>query len=172
MWYSAINELVIIKTSHFYWFLFSLSYPTASHHHKIWQKKESLDAHLLVEAITSALRLMGGHVSPGDNHSVRGADLVILRESPVYVLGRLSQNTGTKVSAEEDFAHSVTRVQVSLKGCNHAKLWGHLAKIGGLAGWLCCGNKSIGVDLKSKTEVEVMGRARNEITVPLCDSLL
>lgn len=131
-------------------------------------EKTTLDAHLPVEAITSALRLMGRHVGPGDDHGVRGADLVVLGESPVHVLGRAAQNVGAGVLAEEDSAHSVTRVQVSLQGRNHAELWRHLAKICGLVGGLCCGNKTVGVDLELKTEVEVTGRCKKwDYSVPL-----
>lgn len=65
---------------------------------------------------------MGRHVGPGDDHGVRGADLVVLGESPVHVLGRAAQNVGAGVLAEEDSAHSVARVQVSLQGRNHAEL--------------------------------------------------
>lgn len=65
---------------------------------------------------------MGGRVGPGDHHSVRGADCRVLGERPVYVLGRLAQNAGTGVLAEEDLSHPVTRVQVPLQGRNHAEL--------------------------------------------------
>lgn len=65
---------------------------------------------------------MGRHVHPGDDHGVRGVDLVVLGEGPVHVLGRPPQNVGAGVLAVEDFAHPVARVQVSLQGRNHAEL--------------------------------------------------
>lgn len=138
--------------------------------HMLWInicQKTPPDAHLPAQAITSALRLMGRHVGPGDDHGVRGADLVVLGESPVHVLGRPAQNFGAGVLAEEDFANSVAGVQVSLQDRNHAELWRHLAKIGGLAGRLCCRNKTVCVDLKLKTEAEATRRARNEIILSL-----
>lgn len=84
-------------------------------------QKAPPDAHLPAQAITSALRLMGRHVGPGDDHGVPGADLVVLGESPVHVLGRPAQNFGAGVLAEEDFARSVAGVQVSLQDGNHAE---------------------------------------------------
>lgn len=114
---------------------------------------------------------MGGHVGPGDDHGVRGADFVVLRESSVHVLGRQVQDGGAGVLAEEDFAHLVTRVQVSLQDRDHAEPGGHLAEICGLFGGLCCGNKPVGVDLELKAEVEATVRARTETIVALCDSL-
>lgn len=72
---------------------------------------------------------MGGDVHPGDHHSMDGADLGILRESPVDELGGPAQNAWTGVLPVENFAHAIARVQVSLQSCNHAKFWGHAAKI-------------------------------------------
>lgn len=91
------------------------------------------------------------HVGPGDDHGVRGADLIVLGEGPVHVLGRPAQNFGAGVLAEEDLARSVAGVQVSLQDRDHAELRGHLAEIRGLAARLCCGNKTVGVDLKLKS---------------------
>ena len=91
---------------------------------------------------------MGGDVKPGDDHSIGRIDLVVLGEGPVNVIGRLSENIRTGVLTEVNLPHTVTRVQVSQQSCNHAEFWGQIAKICGLACWLCCGNKTIGVDLK------------------------
>lgn len=121
------------------------------------------DADLLT-AVASDLGFPAGHVGPGDHGRVRGADFVILGESPVDVLGRSAQGLGAGVLTEEDFAHTVARVQVPLQGCNHAELGRHFAKICRLTGRLCCGNKAIGVDLNRKKEhvCIVIGPARKQ----------
>lgn len=115
---------------------------------------------------------MVGNVNPGDHHSMGGADFLVLRESPVYVLCRLEQNTRTGVLTEVDLAHTITCVEVSLQSCNHAEFWGHVAKIVQLTDRLCCGNKTIGVDLKLKAGLTGMRMKRNEIIITLHGSLI
>lgn len=100
--------------------------------------------------VSSSLGFPTSDVGPGDHHCVGGADFVILGESPVDVLGRLAQDLRGGILTEKDFANPVARVQIPQQGCNHAKPCRHFAKICRLAGWLCCGNKAIGVDLKLK----------------------
>lgn len=91
---------------------------------------------------------MGGDVKPGDHHSMGGIDFVVLGEGPVDVTGGLSENIRTGVLTEVNLPHTVTRVQVPQQSCNRTEFWGQTAKICGLACRLCCGNKTIGVDLK------------------------
>lgn len=96
---------------------------------------------------------MGGDIDPGDDHSIGGPDFIILREGSVDVLGCSGQYIRTGVLAEVNLSHTITCVKVSEQSCNRAELWRHFVKIRRLACWLCCGNKTIGVDLKSKARV-------------------
>ena len=113
---------------------------------------------------------MGGDIDPGDHHSMGWVEFIVFGESPVDDLGRPTQGITTGVLTEVYSALTVSCVQVSLQSCNHAKPRGHLAKIRRLAGWLRCGNKTIGVDLKLKAQVKIMGRTRNEMIVTPHDS--
>lgn len=88
---------------------------------------------------------------------MRGTNFFILWESPVDVLSCLTQNARTGVLAKENFAHTITSVNVPLQSRDHSELRGHPAEICRLLCRLCCGNKAIGVDLKLKAQVNVLG---------------
>lgn len=99
------------------------------------------------------MRCVWRNVNPGDHYGMSGINLIVVREGPVDVLGGSTQDIRSGVLPEENLPHARTGVQIAMKGRNHPEGWRHFAQICRLARRLFCGNKTIGVDLKSNTQL-------------------